>query len=51
MAEFCFEWLQKFEPDANECNTVLTENLELCEGCGFFKKIVIEFIEGRKLNE
>lgn len=42
MAEFCLECLRKFEPNANGNNTVLSDNLELCEGCGILKRIVVE---------
>ena len=42
MAEFCIECLRKFEPNANENNVVLSDNPELCEGCGMLKNVVIE---------
>lgn len=42
MAEFCLECLRKFEPNANENNVVLSDNPELCEGCGMLKNVVIE---------
>lgn len=40
MAEFCLECLQKFEPNANRYNSILTDRLELCEGCGKQKQVV-----------
>lgn len=43
MAEFCLECFKKIEPNANEYNTVLSTNYDLCEGCGEMKHIVIEF--------
>ena len=46
MAEFCLECLQKFEPNANEDNTVLSKYNDFCEGCCSFKPIVIEFDDG-----
>lgn len=42
MAEFCLKCLRKFEPNVNEDNFILSNNLELCEGCGMLKKIVVE---------
>ena len=42
MAEFCLECLRKFEPNANADSIVLSDNPELCEGCGHIKKIVVE---------
>lgn len=52
MAELCLQCLQKFEPNANEDNTVLSENLEWCDGCGALTSIVLEFNdEGSETNE
>ena len=46
MAEFCLECLKKFEPNANEHNTVLSEELYFCEGCCDFKPVVVAFDDG-----
>lgn len=52
MAEFCLKCLQEFEPNANENNAVLSDSLELCEGCGNLTQIVLEFDDGGdKFNE
>lgn len=51
MADFCLECLHKFEPNANEHNTVLSKEIVLCEGCGNLKNIVLEFVDGSVYNE
>lgn len=45
MAEFCLECFKKFEPDANEYNTSLSEQPDFCEGCFSFKPVVTEFYD------
>ena len=51
MAEFCLECLRKFEPNANEGNVILSNNSELCEGCGLLKRIVVKIInEGESVE-
>lgn len=51
MAEFCLECLRKFEPNANENNIVLSDNPELCEGCGILKRIVVEITNESESRE
>ena len=51
MAELCLKCLRGFEPNANEDNTTLSENLEWCDGCGALTQIVLEFDEGCESNE
>lgn len=51
MAEFCLKCLQSFEPNANENNTILSDYLELCEGCGTLKQVVLEFDEEIKPSD
>ena len=45
MADFCLDCFKKFEPNANENNTMLSEDNDFCEGCGEIKPVVIEFNE------
>lgn len=42
MAEFCFDCLNKMN-DSNytEKDVQVSENLDLCEGCGEYKHVVI----------
>ena len=47
MAEFCLDCFKKFEPNANEDNTVLSEYNDFCEGCGEVKPVVICFEENK----
>jgi hypothetical protein len=47
MAEFCLECFKKFEPNANEHNTVLSDNPDFCEGCCDIKPVVLEFYDWR----
>ena len=51
MAEFCLDCFKKFEPNANEDNTVLSEYDDFCEGCCEWKPVVIEFTDGGNPNE
>lgn len=42
MAEFCLDcWNKINETDESEWDYVLSEDLELCEGCGEFKHVII----------
>ena len=43
MAEFCLKCLQRFEPNANEDNTTLSNYLDWCEGCAELRQVVVEF--------
>lgn len=46
MAEFCIDCVNEMN-DSNytEKSVVLSENIELCEGCGEYKRVVIEIKE------
>ena len=48
MADFCLECLQKFEPNANKNNTVISNECYVCDGCGEIKPIVEEYTDGVK---
>lgn len=48
MADFCLDCFKKFEPNANEDNTILSDYLDFCEGCCEMKQIVFEFDENKK---
>lgn len=51
MAEFCFECYNKL--NNGKCkkeNYILSDDLELCEGCGKYKKIVICYQKGWLYN-
>ena len=42
MAEYCFECFKKvFEEKARERDYILSEELDLCEGCGEWKRVVV----------
>lgn len=42
MAEFCFECFNKiFDSEEKEKDYVLSKQLELCEGCGELKRVVV----------
>ena len=47
MADFCLECFKKFEPNANEDNTILSDYLDFCEGCCEMKQVVFEFNENK----
>ena len=51
MAEFCLKCLQKFEPNANEDNTTLSEYLDWCEGCAELRQVVVTFDDGSDIKE
>lgn len=43
MAEFCVKcWNELNGTDNTESNFILSENLDLCEGCGELKKVIIK---------
>lgn len=48
MADFCLDCFKKFEPNANEDNTILSDYLDFCEGCRKMKQVVFEFNENKK---
>ena len=42
MAEFCFDCFKEMmETEDEQWRYILTNELELCEGCGQYKKVVI----------
>lgn len=42
MAEFCLEcWNELNGTDEPESNYILSEDLELCEGCGEWKNVIL----------
>ena len=42
MAEFCFECYKKFHGEnRKEENYIISDELDLCEGCGKYQKVVI----------
>ena len=42
MAEFCFECFKKLnETEEPESKYIISDTLDLCEGCGKWKKVVI----------
>lgn len=44
MAEFCLDCLNRLEKKQyTEKDIVLSEELDLCEGCGKWKRVVIRF--------
>ena len=45
MAEFCLECFKRFEPNANEDNTTLSNYLDWCEGCAELRQVVVDFEE------
>ena len=51
MAEFCLECLRKFEPNANEDNTTLSDYLDWCEGCAELRQVVLTFDDEDSSNK
>ena len=44
MAEFCKECFKRcIEPGAIDKYIVISEDEDLCEGCGEFKQVVVEY--------
>ncbi len=42
MAEFCLEcWNRINKRNYTECDYLLSEDLDLCEGCGQYKQVII----------
>ena len=42
MAEFCFDCFKEMmETEDKQWQYVLTDDLELCEGCGRYKRVVV----------
>ena len=50
MAEFCLTCFKRFEPNANEDNTTLSEYLDWCEGCAELRQVVLTFDDGSDVN-
>lgn len=43
MAEFCFDCFKEMmETEDKQWQYVLTDEPELCEGCGLYKKVVVK---------
>lgn len=52
MAEFCrYCFKRKIEPDALDKYIIVSEYDDLCEGCGEFKRVVIEYNTEAKYEE
>jgi len=45
MAQICLECLKQFEPNANEDNTTLSDDLIICDSCSELKYIVMDYQE------
>lgn len=46
MAEFCKEcFLELFPDDYSDEQLVVSEDLDICEGCADFKQVVIKIID------
>jgi len=46
MAEFCKEcFKQLFTDDYEDSQIILSEDLDLCEGCADFKQVVVRIID------
>lgn len=42
MAEFCIDcWNKINETNEPESNYIISDELELCEGCGKYKKVIV----------
>ena len=50
MAEFCLTCFKRFEPNANEDNTTLSNYLDWCEGCAELRQVVLTFDDGSDSN-
>ena len=49
IAEFCKHcFLTQLNPNENEDNLVMTEDLDLCEGCGNITNVVLYVKDGDK---
>ena len=52
MAEFCKECFKRcIEPGALDEHMVISEELDLCEGCGAMKPVVLEYVPTNVYSE
>lgn len=51
MAEFCLDcWNEMNNSNDTESNFIISDDLELCEGCGEYKRVIIREKESRFLK-